>query len=117
MILVPVLGAMIGAVLFVGAFGAALTGFMPALVVAIAGYPLAAAFLARLRPVPVWWPALALVVLPVPMALQFGIALLAEEGVLAALVWPGGLIAMFFLSVAGAWLQRRLAKTRLPSTG
>ena len=117
MIFVAALGTVIGAALFIVAFGAALTGFMPALVVAIAAYPLAAAFLARLRPVPAWVPALALVVLPAPIALQFGVALLLEEGVLAALVWPGGLIAMFLLSLLGAWAQRRLAKPQLPSTG
>ena len=114
MMLVAVIGTLIGALLFIVAVGAAFTGFTPALLVAVGAYPVAAALLARLRPVPTWLPAAALVALPMPVAVQFGVALLFEEGVLAALIWPCGLIAVFFLSWFGAWLQRRFSERRPP---
>ena len=106
-IIVGLTGVVAGALLFVLVFGAVFTGFVPALVVALAGYPLMAAVLTRWRETPSWLPAVALVAPVLPVVAQFSLALLFEDGVRAALIWPAGAALVFLLSMLGSLTARR----------
>jgi len=108
-VIVAALGLAAGTALFVTTFGAIFTGFVPAIVVAALGYPIIAAVLARMKPVPTWLPAAAMAAPALPFAAQFAVALLVEDGVIAALVWPAIAAAMFGLALGGAYVGRRRA--------
>ena len=107
-ILVGLTGVVAGAFLFVLVFGAVFTGFVPALVLALAGYPVTAAVLTRWRETSLWLPATALVGPVLPVVTQFSLALLLEDGVRAALIWPAGAALVFLLSVLGSLTARRI---------
>ncbi len=109
-ILVGLTGVVAGAFLFVLVFGAVFTGFIPVLVAALAGYPVTAAMLTRWRETSSWLPAVALVAPVLPVVAQFSLALLLEDGVRAALIWPAGAALVFLLSMLGSLTARRAPK-------